>query len=89
MDPGPGGASGRRWIRPANRIAAQRTYYDGNSGARSRFGPAIRPGSKAGSTEPDGWTLERKDYDEFGNVIAIYDGEYRSEIRRPFPRSGL
>ena len=68
----------RETLDPAgDRIAAQRTYYDGNRelGAVSAGNPTRVEGWVDGARWLD---LERKDYDEFGNVIAIYDGEYRA-----------
>ena len=68
----------RETLDPAGgRIAAQRTYYDGNAepGAVSAGNPTRVEGWVDGTRWLD---VERKDYDEFGNVIAIYDGEHRA-----------
>lgn len=68
----------RETLDPAgDRIAAQRTYYDGiaEPGVVSAGNPTRVEGWVDGSRWLD---LERKDYDEFGNVVAIYDGEYRA-----------
>ena len=59
-----------------NRIAAERRYYDGNAalGAVGTGNPTRTEGWVGGSRWLD---RERKDYDAFGNVTAVYDGEYR------------
>ena len=59
-----------------NRIAVQRSYYDGNAalGAVAAGNPT-RNERWVGGTRWLDW--ERKDYDTYGNVTAIYDGEYR------------
>ena len=59
-----------------NRIAAERRYYDGNAALG-----AVRAGNPTRTerwVEGSRWLdWERKDYDAFGNVTAVYDGEYR------------
>ena len=59
-----------------NRVASQRTYYDGDAvlGAIAAGNPT-RVERWIGGTRWLDW--ERKDYGAFGNVTAIYDGEYR------------
>ena len=59
-----------------NRIAAERRYYDGNAalGAVGAGNPTRTERWVEGSRWLD---RERKDYDAFGNVTAVYDGEYR------------
>ena len=59
-----------------NRIAAERRYYDGSGalGAISAGNPTRVERWIEGSRWLDS---ERKDYDPFGNVTAIYDGEFR------------
>lgn len=67
----------RSTLDPAgNRIAAERRYYDGNAalGAIGAGNPTRTEGWVEGSRWLD---RERKDYDAFGNVTAVYDGEYR------------
>ena len=60
-----------------NRIAAQRTYYDGNAalGLITAGNPSRIERWVHGSSWID---PERRDYDAFGNVTAIYDGEYHT-----------
>lgn len=59
------------------RVAAERRYYDGNAalGAVAAGNPTRVERWIDGSRWLD-W--ERKDYDTFGNVTAVYDGEYRT-----------
>ena len=59
-----------------NRIAAERRYYDGNAalGAVGAGNPTRTERWVEGSRWLD-W--ERKDYDAFGNITVVYDGEYR------------
>ena len=59
-----------------DRVAVQRNYYDGNT--------VLGAVSAGNLTRNEHWVdgarwidWKHKDYDEFGNVIAIYDGEYR------------
>lgn len=60
-----------------DRIAAERRYYDGSGvlGAISFGNPTRVERWVDGSHWLDS---ERKDYDPFGNVTAIYDGEFRT-----------
>ena len=66
-----------------NRVAAERRYYDGNVALG-----AIAAGNP---TRVERWIdgprwldSERKDYDAFGNVTAIYDGEFRRRYEGHF-----
>ena len=62
--------------RNGNRIAGQRHYYDGNATLGTiRAGNPTRVERWVSGTYWIDW--ERKDYDSFGNVTSIYDGEYR------------
>lgn len=66
-----------------NRIAVQRNYYDGNAvlGAVATGNPTRTERWVDGTRWLD-W--ERKDYDAYGNVTAIYDGEYRTRSEGHF-----
>ena len=66
-----------------NRIAVQRSYYDGNAalGAVAAGNPT-RVERWVGGTRWLDW--ERKDYDAYGNVTAMYDGEYRTRSEGHF-----
>ena len=66
-----------------NRIGAQRNYYDGNAalGAISEGNPTRIARWVSGAHWLD-W--ERNDYDAFGNVIAVYDGEYHARSNGHF-----
>ena len=59
-----------------NVTAVQRTYYDGNvSLGEISVGNETRVERWV---EGERWIEVRKDYDKYGNVIAIYDGEYEN-----------
>ena len=66
-----------------NRIAAERRYYDGSGalGAISSGNPTRVERWVDGSRWLDS---ERKDHDAYGNVTAIYDGEFRTRTEGHF-----
>ena len=66
-----------------SRVAAERRYYDDNAalGAVVAGNPTRVERWVDGSRWLD-W--ERKDYDTFGNVTAVYDGEYRTRSEGHF-----
>lgn len=62
--------------RSGNRVAGERRYFDGNAALGAiGTGNLTRVEHLVSGTQWVDWL--RKDYDSFGNVTAIYDGEYR------------